>query len=188
LARIAGAVSQQLMGEIRLAWWREQVEALFAGAPVRHPVLEALAGPAREGRLDQARLEAIIEARHDDLDPDALKDEASRLSYIDGTAGTLMAAAARLLDPSAPPEAVRSAARAWGWAGLARAGKVPAADAWPKVIAARAASRAELKALPIGAFPAAAYATLAEPYAKGRKLSDFEKRTRLVWASATGRL
>lgn len=176
------------MGEIRLAWWREQVEALFAGGSPRHPVLEALTGPGREGRLDQAQLDAIIEARHDELDPEALKDEAAQLAYIDGTSGALMAAAARLLDPSAPPEAVRSAARAWGWAGLVRAGKVTSSEARPRVAAALATSRMELKALPIGAFAAVAYAALAEPYARGRKLSDFEKRARLVWASATGRI
>ncbi len=52
-------------------------------------------------------------------------DEA--LDYVDATAGRLMALAAALLAPEAEPSSVRHAARAWGLAGLYRAGRLPAA-------------------------------------------------------------
>lgn len=186
LSRIVGVVSQQLMGEIRLAWWRESLEAVAAGKPGRHPVLDALAPLVREGRLSHMALEALIEARHADLDADALADDATRLSYIDGTVGAVMALAAGLLDPAAKPEATLSAGRAWGWAGLVRTGKITAEAARPHLMAALAAARTELKALPVAAFPAAAYATFAADYLKGRSPSELEKRLRLVWATAKG--
>ena len=50
------------------------------------------------------------------------------------------------------------------------------------------AARSGLKTLPLGAFPAVAYASLARRYARRAHLSLLEKQLRLVWATATGRL
>jgi len=39
IARVAGAVSNPLMGEIRLTWWGEAVAEIYEGRAVRkHPV------------------------------------------------------------------------------------------------------------------------------------------------------
>jgi phytoene synthase len=207
LARVAEQVSTPMIGDIRLAWWREGVEAVIAGAPVRaHPVLQALA-PAAD-RLDGALLERLTEARSADFEPEPFADEAALVAYIDGTAGALMAAAARLLDPDAAASQVASTARAWGWAGLWRAGPALAArnrrwtplswgDADAAEIAAHVghrvadalkASREELASLPVAAFPAAAYATLAGVYVRGRQPTELEKGARLVAAAMRGRL
>jgi hypothetical protein len=44
LARVAGGVSNALMGEIRLTWWREAMEEIAAGkTPRKHPNVEAVA-------------------------------------------------------------------------------------------------------------------------------------------------
>src|SRR5690606_14509547 len=42
IARIREAVSEPMMGMIRLQWWRETVESAAAGTPREHPVAEAL--------------------------------------------------------------------------------------------------------------------------------------------------
>jgi phytoene synthase len=207
LARVAEQVSTPMLGDIRLAWWREGLEAVIEGGPVRqHPVLQALI-PAAD-RLDGPLLERMVEARAADLEPQPFADEQALVTYIDGTAGALMAAAARLLDPAARAEQVTSAARAWGWAGLWRAGVSLAARGrrWEpanwidadeaevaahvrhRVMDAITAARAELADLPVAAFPAVAYATLAGPYARGRRLTDLEKRLRLVAAVVKGRV
>jgi phytoene synthase len=209
LARVAETVSTPMLGDIRLAWWREGIEALFGGGPVRaHPVIEALLPAAREGRLDAGLLEALVGARAADLEPEPFADEAALVAYLDGTAGALMATAARLLDPAADPAMVRSAARAWGWAGLWRASAHWAARnrrwaplAWAeageaeiaahvlhRVEAALDDARPELKALPVAAFPACAYATLARPYAHAARPTDLEKRARLVLSVMRGRI
>src|SRR5580693_2208603 len=64
LARIAETVREPLMGEIRLAWWREALDEIFAGAaPRRHPVVDALSLAVRRRNLARAPLEAMVEAR-----------------------------------------------------------------------------------------------------------------------------
>ena len=194
LARVAGGVSNALMGEIRITWWREAMEELAAGkAPRKHPNVEALAASS----IDPNALAAMAEARFADLDEGLLRDEAAVLAYVDATAGALAVLAARRLDPAADPHAVKGAARAWGLSGLWRlkqAGRsrLPAtwtqADVTRRVEAQLKAARGEVGELPVGAFPAVAVAALAGPYMKGREMGDLEKKARLTFAVATGRL
>ena len=193
LARIAPSVSEPMMGHIRLAWWREALEELAAGKPARaHPVVEALDGPIERGAFDPVALDALVEARAPEFEPEALKDEASLYAHIDATAGALAALAAKRLHPDSPRGAVTEAMRAWGVAGLARSGRVPAAwlDAGlaARVEAHLKAARAELKALPVKAFPAVAYAAFARDYARGREPGLFGKQMRLLGATVSGKV
>lgn len=192
LARVAETVSEPMMGHIRLAWWREAIEELAAGKPARaHPVVAALAEPLARGAFDPAALDALVEARAGDLEPEALADEARLYAHIDATAGALAAVAAHRLDPASPPDAVRAAMRAWGLAGLARNGRLPAtwgeAGLAERVDSCLAAARLELKALPVKAFPAVAHAAFARPYARGRDPGLLEKQGRLLAATVLGR-
>lgn len=193
LSKVAGAVSDPMMGEIRLTWWREAFEHIAAGKPPRrHPVVEGLSG------FDPMALEVLPEARFADLYTEPFADDASVLTYLDGTAGALMALAARRLDAKARFQEVRGAARAFGLAGLWRAkeagrrSRLPVAwtnaDIRAHVRAELAAARAELKHLPVGAFPAVAYAALAAPYARGGDPGGLRKRVRLTMAVLRGRL
>jgi phytoene synthase len=209
LARIGETVTQPLIGEIRLAWWRDRIDDLVSGRPVpAQPTLQALSAPIAEGRLPQSLFEALIEARHLDLDESPFADSGALARYLDGTAGAVMGLAARSLSPEAPLTAVIQAGRAWGMAGLYRArahwtarnrrwtppdwGELDEAGLRDRVRSevesALAAARRDAKALPVGAFPAVAYATLAAPYARGQAPGEVEKRLRLLWATATGRL
>ena len=96
LARIADAVREPLMGEIRLTWWREAIEEIFAGRPVRrHPVVEALAGAIQRRGLTAAPFEAMIEARFADIDAEPFADLDAIEAYLDATAGGVMAPRAR---------------------------------------------------------------------------------------------
>src|SRR5215470_6718194 len=61
LARAPKVASNALMGEIRLTWWREALDEIFEGRPVRrHPIAEALADVVARRRLERAPLEAMI--------------------------------------------------------------------------------------------------------------------------------
>lgn len=207
LARVGESVTNPLVGEIRLAWWREQLERLAGGGVIQgHPFLQALQPVLTSGRIPFSIVETMVEARRADLEPAPFADEAALVAYIDGTAGALMAAQARALGPAADPRS--GAARAWGWAGLFRAaplwadrGRSWRPAAWKeagddevfshvahRVEAALKAAETELKGLPVAAFPAVAYATLARPYLKHGRLTDLGKRTRLVAAVARGRV
>jgi phytoene synthase len=194
LARVAGGVSNALMGEIRLTWWREAMEEIAAGQPARkHPTVEAVAAAG----YPLAALSEMAEARLADLEAAPFETEAQVLAYVDATAGAVMMLAAWRLDPKVDPHALQDAARAYGLAGLwrlKRAGvqRLPAdwtaADVRRRVDAARGKARAALKGLPIAAFPAAAPAALAMAQTGGRALGDLETRARLTWAVATGRV
>ena len=207
LARVGESVTNPLAGEIRLAWWRERLEAVAAGAePPAQPVLLALAPVLPD--LPADLLDALTEARHADLEPTPFADDAALARYLDGTAGAVMGLAARALDPEAPLRAVVEAGRAWGLAGLGRARSawrargrdwVPAtwdaeddaavaARVRAEVDVALAHARKELAALSTPAFPAAAYAGLAAPYARGPTPGEVERRARVLWASLRGRI
>src|SRR5512133_1430733 len=44
IARVRETVTQPMLGQIRLQWWRENIAAAFAGDAIRHhPVVEPLA-------------------------------------------------------------------------------------------------------------------------------------------------
>jgi phytoene synthase len=192
LARVAGGVSNALMGEIRLTWWREAMEEIAAGkTPRKHPNVEAIAASG----VDPLALAAMAEARFADLDDAPPQDEGRALAYVDATAGALAVLAARRLDASADPHAVKGAARAYGLAGLWRlkqAGRSRLPEDWTQADLARRvadqlkAARVELKGLPVAAFPAIAPVALAGAYAKGRDPSELEKKARLTWSVATG--
>jgi 15-cis-phytoene synthase len=193
LSRAAEVASQPLVGEMRLAWWREALEEMFEGRPVRrHPVALALAAAAARRGLERQDLEALVDARLRELDPWPLA-EAEVEAFVDATAGGLMALAARVLSPEARAGQTCNAGRAWGLAGLARlGGRLPAAwgveQVRESVGAALGRTRTELAGLPVAAFPAAAYATLAGSYATGSAPSDLSKRVKLTWAVIRGRV
>lgn len=169
LTRIPHAVKDPLMGEIRMTWWREGLEEIAEGRPPRaHPVLQAVAA----SKLPPVALAALAEARLGDLDPP--KTGEALLKHIDATEGLVMALAARQLSDRATADQVVSAARAFALAGIDPAG---ARDALGK-------ARAELKAMPVEAFPAVAHATLARTKNPG----PLAKRTRVLLAVLTGRI
>ena len=209
LARVAESVTNPLAGEIRLAWWRERIEAIAAGQPPPgQPVLQALAPAISSGVLPPALLDALVEARHADLEPRPFAGDAALATYLDGTAGAVMGMAARVLDAEAPLRAIVEAGRAWGMAGLYRTrelwrarGRDWTPQSWGEPEAATLAgrvaeevhaavirARVELEPLPVAAFPSVAYATLAEPYARGRAPGELERRLRLLKAVLNGQV
>jgi len=203
LAKVADTATNPLAGEIRLAWWREEIDALFEGKrALGHPALQAL---RHAGGLDRPTLEAILEARHSELEARPFSDEGDLLAYLDGVYGGLMRTAASLLAPVVEAS-VKENARAFGWAWLLHQrpawvsrGRDWTPKAWAeasdqeiaehvrhRVADALKAGRAEAAVLPTTAFPAIAPAALAPAYAEGRRLSPLQKRLRLVWSSLRG--
>jgi NADH dehydrogenase [ubiquinone] 1 alpha subcomplex assembly factor 6 len=122
IARTREAVSEAMLGRIRLQWWREAVEGIFAGAPRRHAVVAALAAAVARRGLDRAGLDALIDAREADLDGTQPPDLAAMESYAEATAGALAGIAADILGAGdAARGAARHAGTAWALVGLLRA-------------------------------------------------------------------
>ncbi len=120
LAKIAPMVSEPMIGEIRLQWWRDSLDMIFGGGPVRkHEVVEPLAAVVRGAELPRAPLEAMIDARAWDLSPEFPADESALEAYIRDTAGALTGLAAQAL--GAAGQGVGAAAERAGYAiGVAR--------------------------------------------------------------------
>ena len=197
LARALTVASEPMMAEIRLTWWSEALDEIFERRRVRgHPVAQALAEAAERRGLARDPLDSLIEARLREAYRPPFADEGVLFDHLDGVSGALMQAAASLLSGAEVLlDAVRQAGRAWG---LALAPRQIAPERMPQSLTpdrVRAlvrqgvrCGREAMGGLPVPAFPAVAYATLAPAYAAGRDPSALERQGRLVWASLTGRI
>ncbi|MGF1463870.1 MAG: squalene/phytoene synthase family protein, partial [Maricaulaceae bacterium] len=139
LARVGETTTEALIGAMRLAWWRETVQAIGAGEPPRaHPAALALAaalddlGDEREAVAEA--LLALIDARERDIDPEPFASPQAVCAYAEATAGAVMGLAGRLsVTPqltAAQAQALALGGRAWGLAGLARSVGPLAARGW----------------------------------------------------------
>lgn len=126
IARTRESVSEAALGEIRLQWWRDALEAAAADGPVRqHEVAAPLAEALRAGTLDQSLLHGLIDARMRDLDDAPMADEAALLDYAARTGGLLTEAMAVVAEGGQAAGSARQSARAlgtgWALAGILRA-------------------------------------------------------------------
>lgn len=116
VAKTAEVVSEPMLGQIRLQWWREAIGDLAAGRPPRHDAIVPLARPLAEGRLTGALFERMIDAREGDLEPTPPPSLAALEAYAEATSGGLIQLLLELLDGR--DEAARRVA---GHVGIARA-------------------------------------------------------------------
>jgi phytoene/squalene synthetase len=123
IARAAYVASEPMLGAIRLRWWADALEEIFAGAPPRgHEVCGPLAAAVRGSRLPQGPLQAMVAAREWDCEREGFAEFAALEAYLEATAGGLMAlAAAHLGAPPAADAVARDAGRAAGAARFLRA-------------------------------------------------------------------
>lgn len=121
IARIRDAVSEPLLGEIRLQWWREALDGIYAGAPRAHPVCEALARAVARARLPRSPFDRLIDARARDLTDDAFADMDVLATHAEATSAPLIELAfAALGGPveAAALEAARDVGAAYALAGM----------------------------------------------------------------------
>jgi phytoene synthase len=97
IAKIAETVKNPVAGQIRLQWWRERIDEIYAGAPGRTELLTALGSAVARHRLDRSLIDDLIDAREFDLDRAPFADLPQLEAYADATSGNLMRLAARVL-------------------------------------------------------------------------------------------
>lgn len=97
VTRIRFAVSEPGLGEIRLQWWTEAVEALYAGAPGDHPVVRALGRTIATAGLPKQPILDLIEARRFDLYADPIPTMRSLEGYAGETTSAVIQMAAVIL-------------------------------------------------------------------------------------------
>lgn len=134
LARVADTVSEEMLGFIRLQWWREALDEIEQGGPVRrHGVATPLGELQRSHHLPIAWMRQMVEAREADFTANAAVPEATGVgtdlaaveAYLDATSGNLirLSLLAAGVDPQDPlvSEGARLACIGYGLTGLIRA-------------------------------------------------------------------
>lgn len=124
IARVREAVSEPMLGQIRLQWWRETIEALSAGEARGHEAAIALAETRRLAPFSTDELVALIDARERDLDETPFESVEALEAYAEGTSSRLMSLAAFALAGQAAEAswaAIRPAGIAYALIGLLRA-------------------------------------------------------------------
>src|SRR5207237_3175892 len=68
IARVRETVSEPMLGQIRLQWWREVLDAAYTGMPPRqHPVVLPLRAAIREFALSRGYFDRLIDSRERDV-------------------------------------------------------------------------------------------------------------------------
>lgn len=112
LAEVVRTTSEPMLGQIRLAWWRERLQGLDRGERPGQPVLDALAEHVLPHEVSGAGLEPLEDANLALLEGGSIEAHAS-------ARGRLFGAAARLLAPALDAEAIAAAERLGaGWAAV----------------------------------------------------------------------
>ncbi len=214
IARAPWVASDPLLAQIRLQWWRDALDEIFAGAsPRRHQVIAPLSDAIRASGLPPLPFAQMINARACDAEAAPHADRSALLRYLDHTSGSLMELAARHLGATgAALPVVRDFGRGAGAAALLRAlpelrarGRRPlpqdtsARDLAREGLDAIATARAQRALVPPAAVPALLAGwragpvlarALADPQAitEGRLgSSEFRARATLLARAFTGR-
>jgi NADH dehydrogenase [ubiquinone] 1 alpha subcomplex assembly factor 6 len=107
LARIGEQVSEPLLGQIRLQWWREGLDSSGTAAQPPHALLGWYA--TKRYSLGENLASALLTARLKDLERLPFADWTARTEYLAITGATLGKAAARLVTETEHHELCRQA-------------------------------------------------------------------------------
>ena len=124
VARTREMVREPMLGRIRLQWWREAIEGIYAGTPRRHYVIDALAPAVDRHGLSRALFDRLIDAREADMEEEGPATLAALIQYADASSAALVLLALQLLGDGAMPLSVAAQGRhvgiAWALVGLLR--------------------------------------------------------------------
>ncbi len=117
IARIREAAPEPNLGEIRLRWWADGIDSIFAGETFRHPVLLALAETVASASLPKTPMHNLIEARRFDL----YNDPMPTMNDLEGYAGETTSVILQLATQVVVGDKAVRAANVSGHAGVAYA-------------------------------------------------------------------
>jgi phytoene/squalene synthetase len=208
VARAPWVAQEPLSAEMRLQWWRDVVANAASGAAKAHEVAGPLHDLIRDFGLPVAVMDRLITARRWDIHRDPHDGPEALAAYLDDTGAGLMWLAARALGA---PDSAEEAVRAYGWAAAAAAYLVAApklaargrqpllpglaeADLAGQGLQRLQAARAARKTVPRAVAPALlpgwqtdGLLRLARAGQTAPALSEFRRRSLLLWQATTGR-
>lgn len=89
LGKIRETVSEPMVGDIKLAWWREAIEGIFAGKVRNQTILQSLDSINSKHGLDEKLLLEMVEAREVDFEDSPMDNFEDLRSYALKTGGNL---------------------------------------------------------------------------------------------------
>jgi len=123
VAKIREAVSEPMLGEIRLQWWREAIDGIYADQPRNHEVVLPLHTAVKRTNIAKEDFIKIIDARAADIYDENPKTLDEFETYLGETSGNLTRIAAQIIGEK--DEDVLSMAyelgQVWGLIGTLRA-------------------------------------------------------------------
>jgi phytoene synthase len=123
IARVREAVSEPMLGRIRLQWWREAIDGIYQGQGRRHEVADPLAEAIRAHGLTRSYFERLIDARETDLEDAPPESVAALEHYAEESAAPLVSLALEVAgaEASALSDVARHVGIGWALTGLMRA-------------------------------------------------------------------
>lgn len=125
IARVREIVREPMLGQIRLQWWREAIDAAYDGGPPRrHAVVEALSVTIRSRQLSRGHFDRLVDARESDLSGDVPPPTVATLeAYAEASSAPLIMLALEVLGAATPAaqEAARDIGIAYALTGFIRA-------------------------------------------------------------------
>lgn len=123
IAGVREAVSEPLLGHIRIQWWRDALDGIYEGDPPAHHVAGPLSRAVRRHRLQRERFETLLAARAQDIESVQPPTMQALESYAEATSATITHLALQVVGTAAGAalEAGRHVGVAWALTGLLRA-------------------------------------------------------------------
>ena len=130
IAKTRGMVRERLLGEIRLQWWRDNIELIYnnsSGINSDHLVARELERAIKKFKLSRGLFDQLIDARSRDLVDVPFNDEIDLRRYAYETSSTLCKAMMEILCPASDTlsrneiHAAESVGMAWALTGIIRA-------------------------------------------------------------------
>ena len=89
IAKTAESVTESTLGQIRLQWWRERIDEIYAGQARAHQVIEPLGRAVRDLKLTRELFDRLLDGREFDLEGRAPRDLAELETYAEATSASL---------------------------------------------------------------------------------------------------
>ncbi len=121
ISRIRESVSEPMLGEIRLQWWREAIDDIYDGKARQHDVITPLAVAIESYKLPKGIVVSVIEGRKQDLYDDSPENMTTLDDYLRMTAGDLTCLAVHITGQRDIDDLAHMLGRAWGYVGIIRA-------------------------------------------------------------------
>ena len=97
VAKTRESVSETMIGAIRLQWWRDSIDGIFAGSPRQHEIIGPLAACISTYGLPRRPFDDLINARERDLADRPMNDMAEAEAYLRATTSPLVCLLGRIL-------------------------------------------------------------------------------------------